>query len=216
MTLADSKSLQRTAQRLVVEAKRGRGSPPQYEAAWQPVWSAQIERIVINAGARPSSALLWFPDLRWNQSCGLTWSDLIRIRTNEPEPRARSIIFCGFIVGRKPAFSGGTEQSGSYERCAIRCLDYRWLLSKTSHIFGQLGRSPDDYDNYGTANQVPRPNHRTYFTGRRAIFNEGGRGNCDPQDLALYDSAGKFQCNVPLFSDPQRGRSWTARRSVSE
>lgn len=209
MTVADAQSMQRTAQLLIVEARKGAGSPPSYEPNWQPVWAASVDRIVINAGAKPSSALIWFPDLRWDESAGLVWSDMVRIRSEEG-----SVLFVGFIVGRKPAFSGGTEQSGTYERNVIHLADHRWLMASGSALYGQLGRSPDDYTFYGTPVQSPIADSWTQFTGRRAIFNADGRANRDPALLDLYTNAGSYLCSIAIFADPEIGTYWTAREMI--
>jgi len=209
MTLVDAQSLQRTAQRLIVEARKASGSPPSYEPNWQPVWGASIDRIVINAGSKPSSALIWFPDLRWDASAGLNWSDMVRIRSDEG-----AVLFVGFIVGRKPAFSGGTEQSGSFERNVIHLADHRWLMAAGSALHGQLGRGPDDYFNYGLPSQSPMPDSYTHFKGRRAVFNADGRPNKDPADFSIYNEAGAFLCFISIFADPQIGIYWTAREMI--
>lgn len=205
----DATSLSRTAQRLVVEARRGYGSPPSYELLWQPVWGAKIDRIEINHGGKPSVAIIWFPELRWEQTFNLLWGDMIRIRTDEPDLAGRTIIFSGFITNFLSDFSGGTDQSKAFERNAILCQDYRWLLSITSPIYGQLARGPDDYANYGTDNQYPINDSYTFLSGRRAIFNADGKPNCDPVLLKL----GVYE--VPLFADPDIAIPWNARDMLS-
>lgn len=201
----DATSLSRTAQRLVVEARRGHGSPPSYELPWQPVWGAKIDRIEINHGSKPSVATIWFPELRWEQTSGLLWGDMLRIRTDEPDLANRTIVFSGFITNYLSDFSGGTDQSKAFERNAVICQDYRWLLSVTSPIYGQLARGPDDYADYGTSNQYPLNDSYTFLSGRRAIFNADGKPNCDPVLLRLGDY------EVPLFADPDIAVPWNAR-----
>ena len=221
----DAKKLQRTARFLVVEAKQGHGSPPSYDTKWQPVWAAKVDRIEINREATPSVAVIWFPNLRWNQSCGLMPSDMVRIRTNEPllYPRLpakyypqgpkRTILFEGFITRFRSSFSGGSNLGGSHERCAVICLAYRWLLSVTSPIFGQYARGPDDYLLYGTDEQEAKDFFSTFLSGWRAIFNPNGRPNRDPVPLVL---PGKEPFGVPIFANPDPGTSeaWTARDMV--
>jgi len=210
MTLADARSLQRAAQRLIVEARKGFGSPPSYEPNWQPVWGAAIDRIVINAGSKPSSALIWFPDLRWDASAGLSWSDMVRIRSDEG-----AVLFVGFIVGRKPAFSGGTERGGgTHERNVIHLADHRWLMAASSPLHGQIGRGPDDYDDYATPLQSAIEGFYTFFSGRRAIFNAEGRPNKDPIELYLCTTGGRRLCNISIFADPEIGLYWTARDMI--
>jgi len=125
MTQEDAKKIQRIAQRLVVEARQGYGSPPSF-TDWEPVWGAKVDRIEINRDAKPSVATIWFPDLRWEQTRHLIWGDSIRIRTDEPKSADRTILFSGFITSYLSDFSGGTEQpKTAYERNAIVCQDYR-------------------------------------------------------------------------------------------
>ncbi len=206
MTIADSKSLDRSAQFLAVEARRGKGSPPVFEQNWQPVWDAKVDRITINRDNKPSVATIWFPNLRWHQASGLVWGDMVRIRTAEPVPSKRTILFCGFITGYQSGFTGGSEQKGSaYERNAIVCQDHRWLLATTSPILGQVVRGPDDYWDYGQVGQTPKSGSYTWATGRRAIFNADGRPNCADTTLDLTT------CFVPIFDDPDRAVPWTAR-----
>lgn len=215
MTVADSKSLQRTAQRLIVEARRGYGSPPSF-SNWEPVWGAKVDRIEINRDAKPSVATIWFPELRWEETFDLLWGDSVRIRTDEPDPADRTIVFSGFLTSYLSDFSGGTEQpKTSYERNAIVCQDYRWLLAVISPIIGQVARSPDDYSQYGLPGQIPLESSWTWLSGRRVIFNADGKPNSDPYILTLNDSAGNKLCEIPIFANPSMDTAlaipWTAR-----
>jgi hypothetical protein len=215
MSIADSKSVARTAQFLVVEAKRAYGSPPVFETAWQTVWGAKVDRIDINAGTTPSVATVWFPSLSWDAPTGLKYGDMIRIRTDEYISSQRTVLFLGFFVKRLSDFSGGDEKKGSsYKRNAFVALDHRWLLKTTSPVFGQLTRSPVDYFYYGTENQVPIDGAFMWAKGRRCIFNEKGRPNCDPYLLSVYAANGGKLCDTPIFTDPQRGIYFTARGMI--
>ena len=206
MTIADSKNLARGARFLVVEARRGSGSPPVFEQNWQPIWDAKVDRITINKDKKPSIATIWFPNLRWQESKGLSWGDMVRIRTDEPQPAKRTIVFCGFITGYQSGFTGGNEQKGSsYERNAIVCQDHRWLLATTSPILGQIVRGPDDYWAYGLPDQSPKADSYIWATGKRAIFNADGRPNRAVTLLQLST------CDVPIFDDPDFAVPWSAR-----
>ena len=108
MTVADARSIHRFAQRLIVEVRPAHGSPPTYEEDWQPVIAAKVDRIEINRDAKPSTAAIWFPDLRWDADTNLRWGDMIRIRTDEFHEADRTILFVGFYTARLPAFSGGS------------------------------------------------------------------------------------------------------------
>jgi len=208
MRTADRLSVSRTGQPLVIEARRGNGSPPRY-GSWQPVYDAKVERIEINRDHQPSVATIWLPLSRWNQTPDLMWGDMIRIRTDENYQSQRTVVFCGFLTQFLSDFSGGTEEPGSsFERCAIVCLDLRWCLSTTSNIFGQIVRSQDDYNNYGTPTQAPIDGRYTFASGRRTIFNANGLPNMS-QDELLYQ-----QCWTPIFDDIERATAWNAREMV--
>jgi hypothetical protein len=206
MTVDDAKSLSREAQRLIVEARRGHDSPPYYDDAWQVVWGAKVDRIDINYAARPSVATIWFPELGWHETPGLFWGDMIRIRTDEPDIVNRTISFVGFLTAYLSDFSGGTEKKASaYERNAIVCSSYRWLLSRTSPVYGRWVRGPDDYTDYGGPSQTPLASQCIFASGRRTIFNENGLPNRDSAFLVGADR------NIPIFANPDTAVPWTAR-----
>jgi len=212
----DQLQLDRTAQLLIVEYKRAHGSPPTYDTNWQIVWDAKVDRIELNAGAKPSIARVWFPSLRWHESHGLAWCDRIRIRTADPDPAAWTIIFSGFITSYLSSFSGGSDKGGSFEHNAVLCKDHRWLLSVSTPFYGMAARGPDDYVNYGTPTQEPK--HTTSYTeltGRRTIFNEAGSPNRDPDLLdVLGDDNETVLCQTPIFSAPYLAVDWTARQMI--
>jgi len=205
MSFDDAASLDRFAQQLVIEARRGHGSPPDYDTNWQIVWGAKVDRITINRDNRCSEATIWFPDLRWHETFDLYWGDMLRIRTDEPMAADRTVVFSGFITSYLSDFSGGTDRNPAFERCAVVLSDYRWLLATTTIIFGQLARGPDDYTDYGQSAQAPINDAYTWLSGRRAIFNANGRPNRDPVDLVLTD-----YCSTPIFADPDIAEPWTA------
>ena len=66
--------------------------------AWEPLWGAAVDRIEINPGASPSSATIWFPELRWEADNGLHYGDRVRIRTDWPEASVQATVFSGFMV----------------------------------------------------------------------------------------------------------------------
>jgi len=230
----DAKKLQRIARFFVVETKQGHGSPPSYNDEWKPVWAAKVDRIEINRNATPSKAVIWFPDLRWHESPGEIWGDMVRIRTNpqgkglrggarrRPLLNSKTVIFEGFITRFRSSFSGGSGKG--HERCAVICQDYRWLLSVTSPIFGQYARSPDDYDDYGTDEQMPKEDSCTFLSGQRAIFNPNGRPNNELTPLTIKykdpeteeDEEEDKDMYIPIFAnpDPDKALSWMAREMV--
>ncbi len=214
VTVADSRSLSRTAQFLVVESRRGSGSPPSFGAQWDTLYAAKVDRTEINAGDRPSQAVVLFPALRWDETLELYQGDMIRIRTDEPKSSDRTIIFSGFVASYLSDFSGGTEKHNAFERNGVVAKDYRWLLARTSTLFGQIARGPDDYTDYGTPSQAPIDNSSTYLSGRRAIFNRSGKPNRDPVHLTVEDSAGNTLCETPIFASPSTAVPWTARDMI--
>jgi len=191
----DVKKLDRIAQQLVVEARRGSGSPPSF-GSWSPLWGVKIDRIEINPGSTPSVATIWFPEFRWEQPLDLNAGDNIRIRTY-----AGTVVFAGFITSFLSGFSGGTEQTKAYERNAIVVSSYRRLLAMTSPLYGQLARGADDYTSEGEA----IADSATFLSGQRAVFNTDGRPNRDPVLLK-----GKY-CETPVFADPDIAEYWTAK-----
>lgn len=201
--MSDQKKLDRVAQQLVVEARRGSGSPPNFPSQWQQLWGAKVDRIEINSSAKPSVATIWFPELRWHESLDIRHGDNIRIRTagqiND------TIVFEGFVTAYLSGFSGGTGKGRSYERNAIVASSYRWLLATTCPLYGQQARGPDDYSDYGAEGQSPKSDSATFFSGCRTIFNRDARPNKDP---ALYDCG---PCEMPIFADPDIAEYWTAR-----
>jgi len=212
--IEDKKNLTRTAQPIGVEIKRGYGSPPTYGAEWETVWAAKVERIEINRDNRPSRAVVWMPDRRWDDTSAVTIGDRVRIWGEEIVDGApvRTILFSGFMVRRVMSFAGGDDRGESHERNAFIALDHRWLLSVTSPIYGQYARGPDDYSNYGYDTEAPDDSF-VFLSGRRTIFNENGQPNHDPTD-AQVDSDGSYLYDMPLFTGRQDATSWTARQMI--
>lgn len=211
MTVIDSKKISRTGQRVVVECKTAVGNPPAYGPKWLPLWDVKVGRIEINAGVRPSVAVLWFPTLRWNEKPPVNFGDMIRIRTDEPVVENRTIAFIGYVVKRPLEFSGGTERPGAgFERSAISCLDQRWVLSTSLIHFGQWARGPDDYDTTKTPPE-PKKDSDIWLQGQRAIFNPGGKPNLDP----VEEESAKLP-DFPLFCNPGMpgAKLWTARDMI--
>jgi len=215
MTVADvdSISLTREAQQLVVDYKPATGSPPTYPNNWRSAWSAKVNRVEISHGSEPSTATLWFPLLRWQENF-LHQGDMVRITTDQSKQSDRTCIFSGFVTSFLSDFSGGTDRSKAYERCAVICRDYRWLLSVTTPILGQAIRGPDDYTDYGTTDQMPIDHAFSMLSGRRAIFNANGKPNKDPTDLTVTDRAGNLVCHTPIFAGGDSARPWTARDMI--
>lgn len=210
MKVADATSMARTAQHLVVEGKRGYGSPPTFQINWQPVWLAKINRIEINRDSAPSIAVVWFPNVHFDQSIGLGYGDMMRIRTDEPNPAERTVLFVGFITSVHSEIAGGSDQVRAHEHNSYVLRDHRWLMSITSPIFGQIARGPDDFTDYGTDAQAPIDGAYTFLGGRRAIFNENGKPNSAPRLLSYLNSTGATLCQIPIFADPDIAVPWTA------
>jgi hypothetical protein len=196
----DSRKLVRTAQNLIVEIRRGSGSPPKFSNYWEVLWGAKVDRIEINCGDTPSAATIWFPEKRWHELPGCNFGDNVRIQTD-----AGTVIFMGFITSLNPSFCGGTESTKAFERNAFVALSYRWLLATTSPIFGQYARGVDDYDEDG----APIEENAIFLSGQRTIFNPDGHPNMDSTPFA--DSMDEF----PLFANSVLTESsaveyWTA------
>ena len=207
--MTDAKQLDRTARYLSVQYKPAHGSPPTYASSWRELWDCRVERIVCNIGVMPNEATLWFPAARWDEVTPLNSGDCVRIVTTDES--SDTVVFQGFVAKRMKGFSGGNESGGKYERNAVVCLDYRWLLAVMSPVYGQAGRSADDYNNYGTASQSAKDGEFTFFQGRRCIFNKDGKPNSDKEMLNVYTG-----CQMPLFGNPSGANSvaFTAKEMI--
>ncbi len=211
----DEKLLQRIAQFLIVEVNPFAGSPPAYASGWHMVWAAKVERIEINNGARPSMAVVSFPDLRWEADHRLRHGDRIRITTAEADDADRTCVFSGFFVNQASSFAGGSEKSKGHERNAVICADHRWLLQRTTLAYGQNVRGPDDYDNYGTDTQAPKADGYTKMTGRRLIFNADGKPNKDPVVTAFAVGDG-VSYDTPIFAAREsQAEAWTVKEMLA-
>ena len=209
MTIPDYKKPSRAGQPLVVEYRKGVGNPPAYGTRWLPLYDVKVDRIEINAGTRPSMAVIWFPTLRWNESPDVAIGDTIRIRTDEPKTENRTIVFVGYAVKRPLEFSGGTEKPGAgFERTAFVCLDQRWVLATSQIHFGQLARGPDDFDK-DTGD--PLNDSDTRLNAQRTVFNPKGLHNLDETD----EESDKWP-PFPLFCNPggTNAKYWTARDMI--
>lgn len=228
MTVRDATNMDRNAQRLIVEVKMSSSRPPSFPGPWLPVWSALVDRIEINAGSRFSTARIELPDSRWHTtSRPLARGNLIQICSEEAPigwsaGSFRSILFQGFITGSSRSFSGGMGSAGgfssSHEANVIVCNDFRWLMSVTSPLLGIIARGPEDYDSYGASGPggTPKEHSWTYLSGRRAIFNAGGRPDKDPVTLTYRRPAALGDpetVEIPIFGTYYT-EAWTARDMV--
>jgi len=203
--MADENQIQRVAQFLIVEVNPYSGSPPAYESGWHIVWAAKVDRIEINNGPKPSTAVVSFPDLRWSADHRLRFGDRIRITTAEAKEEDRTCVFSGFIVNMALSFAGGSQKSKGHERNAVICADHRWLLRTTTVAYGQYVRGPDDYDNYGADDEAPKNGVCTLMTGRRLIFNADGKADKD-RVVAAFEVGGEVSYDTPIFA----ARKWQA------
>ncbi len=213
--MADENVIQRIAQFLIVEVNPHSGSPPAYESGWHTVWAAKVERIEIGNAARPSIAVVFFPDLRWHADHSLRHGDRIRITTAEAREEDRTCVFSGFMTNQVSSFAGGSEKDKGHERNAVICADHRWLLQRTTVMYGQLVRGPDDYDDYGTDTQAPKADGYTYMTGRRLIFNADGKPNKDPV-YVVYEEVDDTEYETPIFAAREGlATAWTVKEMLA-
>jgi len=213
--ITDKNLLNRFAQNLVVEARPC--SQTSGYGQWFFVPGARVEQVTLNAGAKPNVAVIRFPALRWNEMVpGLDHGVNLRIRTDAPARKdgsayrgiSRAVLFQGFLTRYKSRFAGvpsGTETN------EIVCMDTRWLMATTSVVFGTYARSRDDYDSTLTDSA----NSATFFSGRRCIFNQGGKPNRDAVDAVTVTANGDA-IYIPVFAnevyaDPQ---PWTVRHML--
>jgi predicted enzyme related to lactoylglutathione lyase len=228
--ISDSKSIDRFAQSLFIQYKKGVGSPPQYGTEWQELYDAKIESITDNINATPSELVFWMPTKRWHDETVLGFGDKVRV-TYLPEPQPDpdtgitpsgsipKVLFIGFITKIPRQFSGGNQSGGKYERLAFVALDSRWLLNVLSPCYGQIGRSQDDYTNFGKYTgedtQTPIVGSFADFSGRRCVFNpksgKSTKPNCDKEDIVFEDGT-----SMPCFTNPDNTKAapWTAYKMV--
>ncbi|HIJ66816.1 MAG TPA: hypothetical protein HPP51_00835 [Planctomycetes bacterium] len=211
--MTDSTKLGRTAQQLLVQIKRGYGSPPNYGTQWMPVYDAIVDTIEINYSATPSRATILFPDLRWQQSYDLIWGDRVLVTTAQRQAADRAVLFSGFAVRVISGYDGGSGRSKSYEENALLCYDHRWIMSVSSPVYGQVARTADDYNDYGTDSQTPILTSATWLSGRNTIFNAEGRPNRDLVEYTITDSSGQSS-QVPIFGPTDSAIYWSARDMV--
>lgn len=217
--IEDAKQLARTAQRCIAEYQ---SVLPTVGPAglWIPLYDAQVLSVTHAAGANANTAAVRLPNVRWNETpYHLKMGDLVRIRTAD----GKTVLFEGVCTQRRPSFSGGTEKGGAFEHNDILCADYRWLLHRTSVVWGQWARGLDDYTNFGTASQSPKPNGATFLSSQRCIFNPDGKPNRDPAPLIVAGypgysgSDGSYPIFCPpraAFADGSSAQFWTAKQMM--
>jgi hypothetical protein len=166
-----------------------------------PLSDAKVELIEHNDFSKPARCVLSFDGYRWSDQCGLNYGDRIRVQSARG-----SKVFEGYVTGFPSSFSGGSERQAGFERCQAVALSYIWFLSKEP-VYGQLGRSQDDYTDFGLETQSPIDNAYTAYKGRICIFNDDGYPNMDPDSFN-----GDFDCR--LFGPRQTAEFWTARDMI--
>jgi hypothetical protein len=208
----DAKNLSRSAQYLPVYVSHGTGIPPIF-GGWYPLFDAKVEMIEINRDKTPSVAEISFPTSRWHEypesSYGyIKLGDAIRITSED----GNAIVFQGYVTRSRRSCHGGSHRMGAHEENILICQDIRWVLAKTSVVYGQIARGPDDYMFYGTDGQYPKPDGFTFLSGRRTVFNEDGKPNKDIVDLQCNASGISFQ--MPIFASSGIGEYWYARGMI--
>ncbi|RKY05775.1 MAG: hypothetical protein DRP56_08605, partial [Planctomycetota bacterium] len=186
------------------------------------VFGARVEQITLNAAAKPNTAIIRFPTLRWQEAfTGSGHGFNIRIRTDQQvrgngdayRNAARSVLFQGFLTNYKTRFAGATGASKPTETNAVIVKDARWLMSATSVVYGVYARSRDDYSSFTAEAQTPA-NTASFFSGRRCIFNQNGKPNRD--STAVTHNADGVETNTYIFASGNYGdpQPWTARQML--
>jgi len=204
---------QYAASQLLVRYRLAEGSPPTYFRGWYSLPTALVDRIEINAGDRVSRAVIRLPYNRWSDLPQFTRpGTLMQVITAEPDYHIRAVLFQGFVTDTVSSFSG---DPGCHDDLTIELCSYRWLLLKSCPVVGQVARGPDDYTHYGTDSPVPVDLAWTDMTGRRTIFNEDARPNCDPHTVDYRMGHGLYYA-TPIFCPPDWPGAdfWTARRMI--
>jgi len=204
---------QYAASHLLVRYGLPEGSPPAYAGTWTALPTALVDRIEINAGDRPSRAVVRLPYNRWSDLPLFTRpGTLMLITTAEPDYLARAALFQGFVTDTVASFSG---DPGSHDDLTVELRSYRWLLHVSCPVVGQVARGPDDYTHYGTDSPIPVDLAWTDMTGRRCIFNESARPNRDPNTVD-YKMGYRLYYTTPIFCPPDwpAAEFWTARQMI--
>ena len=178
-----------------------RTKPPVYSGPWRSLTDFSIEQIERNDYSTPSRAILSFPAMYWHEEPGLSYGDMVSIRSAD-----NVILFEGFLTSFDSAFSGASVEGGAWERCAVTCLSYMWLLHQCP-VYGQFGRTVDDYFAYGEPElQEPLDNAMHAFKGRRCIFNADGFPNMDPDEFIQTEP---IELSMMLFGPRQNAQFWS-------
>lgn len=204
----DANQLNRVAQPIIAEYRRV--TPYGYGGDWHPLYDTRVEFVTLRSGDKFNTARLFFPMLRWQQwYTALTHGTNIRIRTIHKTP---TVLFQGFITNYPTRFSGGNSSAAPHEGNYVDCKDYRWLVSRSSPMFGIVARSQDDYTSLSPAE--PTPTRATWFSGRRCVFNEAGKPNRDDILFSLADYG--YQVSVPIFASDfgSTKKPWTIRQML--
>lgn len=195
----------RTAQPLVVEARRCDGSG--FDPTWSLLWGTVVEELEINHGAKFNKAVIRFSGVRWLENMPINFGWQIRICTDQEQ--GFTVLFHGFAAGYRSSLTGGTGGADSREEVAVECYDFRWLLHKTSPLYGQIARSVDNY------NGITPKNEFTFFSARPLVFNAEGKENRDPVALTGQGVESNYKSfTLPIFADKSISEFWSAREMI--
>lgn len=181
---------------------------PSAGGSWKTIWDAKVQQIVHNQNSTPGYAAIQLQGRRWSDGHEFGFGDLIRIELNDD---GGTVLFQGFITKINANFSGGSQNQSASENLNILVQDVRWLVAAGCPVYGQYGRSYDDYDDIASEDRTGVTNGYVHFTGRRCIFNAGGQPNKDPLELR-YTQQGNY--DLPVFGGSHNAQYWSARDMI--
>ena len=167
---------------------------------WEWLPNAACTEIVLNPGAKPSTARIVIPNAPWHDTEDLDLEDVVRVRSDAETIEKSTLFFYGVLTARTPHFAGGGVRSQGTEQPSFLAQCPKYVLSKPRVVFGQYCLQVAAYPatEADWASGPPTPTDTTKYVlcdTRRCIFNENGAANKAPSDS--YSTIGGF--SIPNF-----------------
>ncbi len=162
---------------------------------WRFIFEAVCDEVVINSGAKPSTAKIRLNGLRWDDDGGLSRLDRIRIRT--PDDYDSTLLFDGVLTAWMPNFTGADENSVWFAQ------DLRYLFAKQNAMGGQWVFPQSSYTRAASlwASGPPPVSDKTsilFAHGRRCVFNPDDPNSDDPDITIANRSPDDYQNIIEL------------------
>lgn len=203
------------ATRYIVETKNAADE-------WVEILAASCPQVVINAGARPSTARIHLADRRWHDRGGLNEGDMVRVISAGAGIYEPTLLFVGTLTARRPNWQPAAESSIWIAQCP------KYAMSRRHVIYGQYAFQMAAYTGATWSTGPPAPaadvgggvagNTLTFLaSGRRCIFNERDSQNVasrqNMENTEADTSAGTLATATPVFGYLD-GRLWTIRDMI--